>query len=614
MSRIISLLFCIALYFPTLAQHEERCGFDSRMDKVIQNDPDFLKTIEQQELIIQSLQKGNSRSLDDEVTTIPVVVHIMHTGQDIGAAVNITDAQIESAIVQLNKAFAGIDGYSTPGSGIQFALASRSPDCQPTNGIVRVNATGVCVGDDCYEIKGITSANEHAVKSLSRWPAHSYLNIWVVREIDDNGAKSGVQGFARFPGGDPALDGIVILYNAFGYKESVSGPFNLKSNTKLGTILIHEVGHSLGLYHSFEGDDYNRDGIGDRCPSLTGCGRFNGDCVDDTPPHRRSLGTCNVSGTNVCDGGYSNELFVHNFMDYSSEDCQYEFTKGQVDRMKATLLSSREGWVHSMGNMPLSAEKPVSTQCTPLTQYPDNNFNLGILEFRLGDFTSASGNTQEDGGYVDNWCSVIAAEPGKSYDLMVNTGSQNAQNVKVFVDYNGDGDFSDSGETIFTSEKSKSHQGKIIIPLSAKKGVPLRVRAIAAYSGFSIADGCFQPYYGQVEDYSMIIGAPLLADTPDNSIGETGENGLAWSLQPDDHDYSVYPNPTSDLVYLARQGESEVKELELLDLQGRSIANYNTGDGNLDVMEISLSDLSSGIYYLRITDDEKVIVRKLHRL
>ena len=190
----------------------------------IQENPNYLKTLQTRENVIQSARRGNERSFDNGQITIPVVVHVLHIGQKIGSTVNISDAQIHSAIAQLNKAFAGTDGYATPNSGIRFSLANRGPDCEATNGIVRVDARNICVGEDCYEKKGITVRNELAVKSLSRWPALEYLNIWVVREIDDNGAKLGIQGFAQFPGGDPYLDGVTILYNAFGYEENISSP------------------------------------------------------------------------------------------------------------------------------------------------------------------------------------------------------------------------------------------------------------------------------------------------------------------------------------------------------------------------------------------------------
>ncbi|MDH3651987.1 MAG: M43 family zinc metalloprotease, partial [Saprospiraceae bacterium] len=524
--RYYVVVCLILLLIPTYGQ--DRCGFDQKLDKQFSDDPLIIDALQNQERHWSAFHQR--RRIDDDLYIIPVVVHILHQGSSQGVGSNISDAQVFSAIEQLNQAFAGTGRFTGPNTRIQFAMAGKSPDCKHTSGIVRVNASSICAGGDCYQKVGITANNEALVKKASRWPSTDYLNIWVVHKIDNNSGPFGVQGFAEFPGGNTELDGVVIQHKAFGYDPGAKRGFDLNEGSRLGTILIHEVGHSLGLYHSFEGDDYNRDGYGDRCPSVDGCGLFNGDCVADTPPHRRSNGSCRLNERNICDGGGSSKLFRHNFMDYSGEQCQTEFTQGQVNRMRAVLATSRRSWGTSNSDLAILYPKPRSTKCSPQTLNLSNSFGLGAIEFRLGTFVHNSGNAVEDGGYVDSWCSIAQVKSRSTYPIEVLTGSNNVQNVRVYCDYNDDGDFEDGNELLLSSDKSKSHSGLITIPNVARKNRSLRLRVISSYSGLKIDNPCFQPYYGQVEDYAMVIDG---ARSPEVIAFDASDEIISWTIEND---------------------------------------------------------------------------------
>lgn len=331
---LIGVLVTLALFGlkTTNAQAPLTCASDEINDSLMAHDPIFYMGFMHFEQMLEARRNQPVEERSNEIYTIPVVVHVIHKGEPYGSGSNIPDEQIFSAITALNQDFRrmpGTNGYGNgPDIGIEFCLAVRDPNGQPTNGINRVNGTVV----PQYAEKGIASsasstngASEAAVKALSTWPRTSYMNIWVVSEIENNDGGSGVQGYAYFPADTP-LDGIVILYNAFG---TVG---NLKSYTNMNRTLTHEVGHYLNLYHTFH--------------NTTSCGpegncNTAGDRVCDTPPTIQS-GSCT---TPACSGTQQ----VENYMDYTGQVCQNMFTEGQKLRMRTALEEMRTSILSSLG-------------------------------------------------------------------------------------------------------------------------------------------------------------------------------------------------------------------------------------------------------------------------
>ncbi len=278
---------------------------------------------------------------------VPVVVHVIHTGDAIGTGTNLSDEQVKQGIDYINQRFRKIpNGLGDGGGvdvGIEFALAVRDENNNCTNGIVRVDLSGNAAysseGVNRYESGGISEAD---LKSVSRWDPTKYYNIYIIYKIDDknctdNGGDSYVAGYAYYSSSHgSSLDGTVILACSYLNENSVT--------------FTHELGHAFNLKHTFEGDNGG-----------TSCPTGNGDYCDDTPKHKRysshpeflnEYNECSYAGTNSCDAGTTQD-HMHNYMDYSWDVCQTEFTADQKTRAVAAMTTDRSSFLESNGNISL---------------------------------------------------------------------------------------------------------------------------------------------------------------------------------------------------------------------------------------------------------------------
>jgi len=232
--------------------------------------------------------------------TIQVVVHVIETTSGTG---NISAAMVQSQIDILNEDFSALSG--TPGSGgvdtkIQFELASVDPGGSPTTGIT-------------YSTSNSWFSDSGSYWNSLAWDPDKYLNIYT----NDAGGNLGYVPYLP-PNGNSGntSDRVVVLYSSFG-RNSANWPYHQ------GRTTTHEVGHYLGLLHTFEG----------------GCGgggcSTSGDLICDTNAESSSNYGCATSSISC-----GSPDPVRNYMDYSDDTCMTGFTADQANRMRCTL----ENW------------------------------------------------------------------------------------------------------------------------------------------------------------------------------------------------------------------------------------------------------------------------------
>lgn len=332
MKNILTVLF--AIFAVNLIYAQQICDFDGYLSR-------HSALIENAETKIRE-GLGSERG-GASVKIIPVVVHVIH----LGGTENISDAQIQSQIDVLNEDYRKIAGTNGDGAGvdteIEFRLAKKNPDGKCSNGIVRINSS----------LSNHQTHQRSALKDLSFWDNLRYLNIYVVRTI--NGSTL---GYSSFPGGPADEDGIVVRHNYFGRIGTAA--------SSLGRTTTHEVGHWLGLYHTFNG----------------GCGTDvcnDGDYVCDTPPAAAPNFGCPTTA-NTCSNDSPDVLDqIANYMDYSDDNCKSMLSQGQKDRAQSSLNTLRfdiwQPWnIDSTG----TDSNYVSPTCNVIADFTSNNQDICI--------------------------------------------------------------------------------------------------------------------------------------------------------------------------------------------------------------------------------------------
>lgn len=315
MKKHLLLIFTLCLSLSSVYSQDRTCGTMEHHEYLKSTRPGYEQSLIQYNQMINDYianMPNKGSNTPNATITIPVVVHVVYRT----AAENISDAQVISQIQVLNEDFARTNAdrikvtqptFSTSAgtSVIQFCLAQRDPNGNPTTGITRRQTTTT------------TFSTNDAVKNTANggqtaWNVSKYLNIWVCN------LGSSLLGYGEFPTGSLSNTwGLVLNYRYTGRGGTSQSPFNL------GRTGTHEVGHCFNLIHIW-GDENGCSGS-DQCA--------------DTPNQAGSTSGCPTAGsvvTDACATSSPGKMWM-NYMDYTNDACMYMFSKNQVTRMEAII-------------------------------------------------------------------------------------------------------------------------------------------------------------------------------------------------------------------------------------------------------------------------------------
>jgi hypothetical protein len=288
--------------------------------------------------LVSQRQLQQEAARESQVTfTIPVIVHVIHSGEGYNVYPNISREQIQSQINILNADFAGT-GYNS--AGIPSAFAAHKANCNIVFSMAMVDPQGKALpepgieridwrllGLNCNPYRPSSSSAfqvffDDSIKPVTIWDPARYFNVW----LSDRRSTLDLLGYATFPAnstlngifngnGQATNDGVWIWPKAFGNQGILDPTYNK------GRTATHEIGHWLGLRHIW-GD--------------SGCGD---DFCGDTPIQQTSNFNCPTFPKTSCSNGPSGDMFM-NFMDYSDDGCLSMFTWDQRARMQTAMSNA----------------------------------------------------------------------------------------------------------------------------------------------------------------------------------------------------------------------------------------------------------------------------------
>jgi len=629
-----------SLLLSDTAMAQRNCGMMEYHELHVLEYPQAAENLEAIEEFTQRFVERGGELTDRNAITIPVVVHVVYNT----SAQNISEAQILSQINVLNADFRKLNSDASlipsaftgvaADAQIQFCLASVDPNGNPTNGIVRKSTTRSSFSTNNW-VKYNANGGSNA------WPADKYLNIWVCN------LSNGVLGYAQFPGGAAATDGIVCTFTAFGTTGTATAPFNK------GRTATHEVGHWLNLRHIW----------GDAT-----CGT---DYVNDTPTHNTANYGCpSFPHYSTCSG--SPLEMTMNYMDYTDDACMYMFSTGQSSRMNAlfapggfrySLLSSNGCGGSGGGGTdpePVVCGVPSGLSTSSITASSaviswgavsgalsyDVQYRVAGGSWAQGNVTGTSANfTGLLAGTTYEWavranCSGVSSafsgtvsftttaaasctndsyEPNETFGaakaLSVNTTYSAMKICQNDVDWFR---FSSSSSQRKVRVRIYNLPADYDLELYSSNGTLLGTSA----NGGTANEGVYfnasgtGTYYVKVYGYngaSSNTAYTIRCERQKNNYTSTGRlDGSDDELLSESFGFTAYPNPVNDNLTLQLAGGlSDLVVINMYDMSGRMVMSTTSPYGEDGVtVNMSTSALRSGLYLIEaIAGDERITQR-----